>query len=675
MLVIAPLRVARQTWPAEIAKWQEFSHLRAVVLHGPRKDDYLKKADGDVYLINPEGLKWLCRAYFGRPLPFDVVVIDELTKFKNSRWPAAKGWEGATHGSSGGSERGKEFIKAMRRQSGTGPRWRWGLTGSLAGDGTYLDVFGQQLALDDGAALGRYITHYRDRYFIPNFEGFSYDLKLGAKQEILEKLAPYWFYVSEADYSQLPPIVDTPIMIDLEADQMRLYHRMRDAYIATLPDKVITAANAGAAYAKLAQMANGAIYDDARAVHFLHDAKIDALDDLVEELNGEPLLVSYEFRHDLARIQAWHRKRFNGREVAVLRSGQSAAKEAEVIAAWSARQISILAVHPKSAGHGLNLQEGNAANICHFSLPWSYEEYDQLVRRVWRDGNAATRVFNHMFIVRGTVDEDKLAARNTKAFTQGDLIRILNSQILREQRETQTSGDRSQSENETMVARLSRPGEAPPPAQQGAQGQPAGWAPPLQSGFQGAQGMLGQGPQGMQGQGPQGWQAPQQGQGPQGWQAPPNGGAPSDAEQRARIQQQIAPSPQEQVNAAFGSAAQQQAAAIAGGDYGPVASAPPAGWQAPAGAATPAQQAETAKRGRRTNAQIAADEAAAKAQQPGNLQAANSAIQAPFEPQHAAAAILTARAECLKIAFADPTMQLDDGFEIADRLWGWLNKM
>jgi len=632
MLVIAPLRVARKTWPDEIAKWEEFADLKAVILHGPKKDDILRKADADVYLINFEGIPWLTTQYFGRPLPFDVVAVDELTKLKNAQ-----------------SGRHKALMPRLKR----GPRWRWGLTGSLAGDGNYLDVFGQQLVLDDGAALGRFITWYRNNHFDVGFDGFSYLLKRGHEQLILAKLAPYWFRMEDADYAQLPKIVDNPITMHMTKAQRATYIHMRDNYLARLPEKVVTAANSGAAYAKLAQIANGAMYDEGREVHHIHDLKIEALDELVEELNGLPLLVGYEFNHDLTRLQEWHRKRFD-KELPYLGKGTTAAQERAWIDAWNRNELPVLAGHPASMGHGLNLQGGSCTDICHFSLPWSFELYDQFIRRVWRDGNVAERIFNHMLIIADTIDEDKLAARNAKGFTTLNLVRILNQEISREERETgAVPGHGPQMENE-MVARLSRPNTAAAPVAP-AQPTAGGWgAPPPAAHEQVAQPAAG-------GWGPQGTAAAPQQAAPQaapaGWGPPPADAAPQAA-QREAIRAQVAPDPRAQVGAGFSGSASAAASAIQNGDYG-----------APATTGPTAAPAEKPKRTRKT----------AEPEQPAQAAEAHPAAPPrtpnPVEFGAAVSAALGARVECLKIAFADATTPLDEGLEVADQLWAWVNKI
>lgn len=458
MLVIAPLRVCRQVWRQEGAKWSEFRSLKFSLLHGSKKDEALK-ADADVYLINPEGVPWLCKKFTGRQLPYDIVTIDELTKFKNHQ-----------------SERSKALRPRIDRV-----QWKWGLTGSLAPNG-YMDLFGQQLLLDGGAALGRYITHYRDQYFQLDYNGFDYNLMPGAERRIVAKLAPYWMNVDESDYAQLPMLVDNPIMLDLDKPSRAIYDRMKKAMIAELPGGVITAANQAACYSKLSQMANGAVYDEMRKVNHIHDLKLDAIEELLEELNGEPLLVGYEFNHDLDRL----RERFGvvdkvtGKKIIpYLGKGTTAAQEDAWIAAWNRGELPLLCAHPASAGHGLNMQEANAYNVAWFGITWDFELYDQFIRRVRRDGNQAVRVFNHLLIVRDSLDEIKLAALGDKDMTQGRLLHALNHEILRDA-EARAGGEPAVVDDRrlpTMVARLARQ-DAPVTAaapETAAQAVPKGW--------------------------------------------------------------------------------------------------------------------------------------------------------------------------------------------------------
>jgi hypothetical protein len=587
MLVIAPLRVCRRVWQQEGAKWTQFRHLKFSLLHGPKKAQRLKD-DADIWLINPEGVPWLCQLYFGRSLPFDVVTIDELTKFKNS---------------------GADRSKALRPRLAKVPR-RWGLTGSLAPNG-YMDLFGQMLMLDDGAALGRYITHYRDQYFQLDYDGFNYELLPGAESRIVKRIAPYWLQMSADDYMQLPPLIPDPIEIDMDSASRKTYDKMKRDMIAELPEGVVTAANTGAVYSKLAQMANGAVYvGDSHIVAHVHDAKLDALEELLEELNGAPLLLAYEFNHDLGRI----RERF-GKDLPYLGKGTTEKQEGEWMAAWNRGELPLFPCHPASAGHGLNLQEGNAAHVCWFSLTWDFELYDQFIRRVRRSGNTAQRIVNHILTVRGTIDELKAEALSDKDITQSRLLRALNAEIRRIGTDALTGGETTPADDGRkipMVARLSRQADAaPPPAQQQAQGEtrpvPKGWGKPA-----GAE------------------------------------TAPAvDPGQRERIANQLtgageaAPPAAEAARAAFSPSVQAHMQELGAGDGAAKAPAPAAAETAPS--------APSATRTRRSRAPAAQPEP--------------EAVEQPAE-----AFLMSLRLECVKIAFSDPATTLEEGLEIASEL-------
>lgn len=530
MLVIAPLRVCRQVWRQEGAKWTEFRHLTFALLHGSKKDAALRSG-ADVYLINPEGVKWLCKQYPGRQLPFDVVTIDELTKFKNHQ-----------------SDRSKALRPRIERIM-----WKWGLTGSLAPNG-YMDLFGQQLMLDNGAALGKYITHFRDSYFTVDFDGFTYNLMPGAAARITAKLAPYWFAIAESEYSQLPPLVDNPIMLELAPPERKLYNDMKRSLLAELPEGTVTAANQAACYSKLSQMANGAVYVDlpgGRVTSHIHDIKLDAIGELLEELNGEPLLVGYEFNSDLDRL----RERFGVEDpvtkkkvIPYLGKGTTAAQEDAWIRAWNRGELPLLCAHPASAGHGLNMQEGSACNVAWFGITWDFELYDQFIRRIMRSGTKAVQIFNHLLIVRGTIDELKLEALRGKDMTQTGLLRALNLAVSRENAETQGAGDTGPNDDRrlpTMVARLSTqagPGAAAPVHHAPAQAQeqpvrPAGWGRQPAAGLPESQFVN-------------------------------RDGDVQQKDQRGRIQEQIAPAPADQARAAFSAPVAAATEAVRTGDYG-----------------------------------------------------------------------------------------------------------
>jgi len=409
MLVVAPLRVVQTVWQQEAKKWSQFRHLRFSVLHGPHKKERLKD-DADVWLINPEGCQWLANEFFGRSLPFDTVVIDELTKFKNPKAVRSKSL--------------RPRLKTVRR--------RWGLTGTPIPNG-YLDLFGQFLMIDDGAALGKYITHYRDSYFQPDFNGFDYVLQPGAAKRIENRIAPYVLRMSAEDYLDLPPLVDDVRYVDLEPAARAAYSQMKKQMLATLPEGVVTGANAAAVYSKLKQMANGAVYmNDSpaqgqnRIVSNLHDTKLDALEELVEELCGQPLLVAYEFNHDLERLL----QRFPG--TPYIGAGVSGKKTQEIIDDWNAGNTTILLAHPASAGHGLNLQGSGASHIGWLGPIWDLELYEQFIQRVYRQGNKSKRVVNHIFVARSTIDELVMCSLKDKSTTQERLLKNLTTEILRD---------------------------------------------------------------------------------------------------------------------------------------------------------------------------------------------------------------------------------------------------
>lgn len=390
MLVIAPLRPCYLVWPAEIAQWDDFKHLKVVVLHGKDKDAKLAE-DADVYVINPEGLDWLIgqrslKAF--KALGFDTLVIDELTKFKKAT--------------------GKRF-KMLKTVLDTFQR-RWGLTGTPSPNGL-LDLFGQMYVLDLGNALGRFITHYRIMYFTnPDRQGWKWVPQPGADERIYERLKPLCLRMEAKDYLELPELVSNRIMLDLPPKARKLYDQLEDDMLGKLDADLVVARNAAAASTKCRQICNGAVYVDndiasivggaERRVLDVHDVKLDAVEELLDELQGQSLLLAYEFNHDLERLIA----RF-GKDTPYIGSGVSPKRSAEIEKAWNAGELPLLLGHPASMGHGLNFQRGNAAHVGWFGMFWDLELYDQFLKRVHRQGNKATRVFNHHFMMRDTVDE------------------------------------------------------------------------------------------------------------------------------------------------------------------------------------------------------------------------------------------------------------------------------
>lgn len=426
-LVVAPLRVCQLVWRQEAKKWTQFKHLRITLLHGSKKENALRE-DSDIYLINPEGIAWLTAHLWGKKFPFDTVVIDELTKFKNAQ-----------------AVRSKKLTPVLSKVKRV-----WGLTGSFLPNG-YLDLFGQMKILDGGTALGFYFTHYRNKYFEKDFTGFNYDLRRGASKAIEAKVKPYVLRMSAKDYLELPPLIPDPIKVVMPPKARKKYEEMKKEMVAELEGSVVEAGNAAAVYSKLKQMANGAVYagdgvfEPRETVH-LHNAKIEALEELIEELAGLPLLVGYEFNHDLARI----RKALG--DVPYIGSGVSGDQAARIEKDWNANRIPVLLAHPASAGHGLNFQLGNAAHICWFSCTWDFELYDQFIKRIFRQGNEALRVFNHMLLVEDSIDNKTLDAIQGKQLTQSNFYAAINSEIYHDGK-SDASPDEDEREDGHMAER------------------------------------------------------------------------------------------------------------------------------------------------------------------------------------------------------------------------------
>lgn len=423
VLLIAPLRVCYSVWPKEVEKWEDFNDIKVVVLHGPNKDALLK-TEADVYVINPEGLEWLLQVKKTKTptgktkvdvdlrrwkaLGFDTLVVDELSKFKHTNTNRFKAL--------------KLVLHTFRR--------RWGLTGSPASNGL-MDLFGQCYILDQGRTLGPYITHYRMKYFVPSYDGFSWNIREGAEQEIYERLNPLALRMAADDYLDMPTLIENNIRVDLPEKVMEIYDRLENDLIAKLDAKVVVASNAAAASMKCRQVANGGIYLDPEVEALvklpkskrewvnLHTEKVDALADLIEELQGSPILVAYDFEHDLDRL----RERL-GQDIPYIGGGVTAKRSAELEKAWNAGHLPVLLGHPQAMAHGLNLQEVGH-HVCWHSLTWDYELYDQFIRRVLRQGNKSKKVFVHHIIARGTIDEAILAAVKSKRRGQNALFDAL----------------------------------------------------------------------------------------------------------------------------------------------------------------------------------------------------------------------------------------------------------
>jgi SNF2 family DNA or RNA helicase len=429
-LVVAPLRPALTTWPQEVQEWADFKDLSLVTLHGPKMAK-LAEEDHDIYVINYEGLaKLFTRRRVGKVWKYEltplgkvvmskvnVLVFDELSKMKNSnsvRFSLIK-----------------PHLKKFDR--------RWGLTGSPAANGL-LDLFGQCYVLDEGRSLGQFITHYRAAYFLPTDDmGYNWRVKEGGEEAIHARLKPLAISMSAKDYLELPDMIEHHLKFDLSPKVREQYDELDKTLLTMVDSDIITAANAAGASGKCRQVCAGAIYladvdpvtgaprtsKGNRKWVLLHDDKLDALEELSDELQGQQLLVAYEFHHDLERLQ----KRFPG--VPHLGGGVSVKAGKELEARWNAGELRMLFIHPASGALGLNLQKSHAQHIAWFTTTWDFELYDQMIKRLLRQGNKAKQVFVYHFVARDTVDEDVCYALRRKDKTQRSLMDALEARRLR----------------------------------------------------------------------------------------------------------------------------------------------------------------------------------------------------------------------------------------------------
>jgi SNF2 family DNA or RNA helicase len=387
VLVIAPLRVARDTWPLEIKKWDHLKGLTYSVVVGTeaeRKAALLQKAD--VYIINRENVDWLV-SRSNIPFDFDMIVIDELSSFKSYQ-----------------AKRFKSLLKIRPKVKRI-----VGLTGTPSSNGL-MDLWAEFRVLDLGERLGRYITHYRNAYFVPEKRNgaviFSYKALPGAEDVIYKQISDITISMKSCDYLKLPECVINEVPVVMNEKEMTVYDKFREEMVAQIQGKEIDAANAAVLSGKLLQMANGAVYDENKKTIVIHDKKLDALEDLIEAANGKPVLIAYWYQHDAARIK----NRFSVREI----------KATQDIKDWNAGKIPAAIIHPASAGHGLNLQSGGSTLIW-FGLTWSLELYQQTNARLHRQGQKNTVVIHHI-IAKGTIDEQVMKILKKKEKTQDALI-------------------------------------------------------------------------------------------------------------------------------------------------------------------------------------------------------------------------------------------------------------
>lgn len=400
ILVIAPLRVARNTWGAEIEKWDHLSGLRYAVAVGTENERMAalrKKAD--IFLINRENVQWLI-AESGIPFDFDMVVVDELSSFKNHQT--------------------KRFRALMKVR----PKVKRivGLTGTPSSNGL-MDLWAEFRLLDMGERLGRFIGQYRTSYFRPDKQNgqvvFSYKPLPGAEKQIYGKISDITISMKSTDHLRMPELINSRYTVYLSERENSRYEDLKKDLVLQLPDGEITAANAASLSGKLSQMANGAVYTDAGETVAIHERKLDALEDIIEAANGKPVLVAYWFRHDLERIT----ERLHKLKIPCSRLDTDGS-----IQKWNAGEIPVALIHPASAGHGLNLQSGGNTLVW-FGLTWSLESYQQTVARLWRQGQASKTVVVQHIITKGTIDERIMKALSEKDTTQAALIDAVKADL------------------------------------------------------------------------------------------------------------------------------------------------------------------------------------------------------------------------------------------------------
>ena len=398
-LIIAPKKVAEATWQTEAQKWDHLRDLRVVTILGTAKQRKAAALSaGDVYVINRDNVAWLVE-FLGNSWPFDMVVIDESTSFKNRQ------------------------AKRFRTLTWVRPHVRRlvELTGTPAPN-SLMDLWAQIYLMDGGERLGKYITHYRERYFEPDKRNaqqiFSWKPKPFAEDAIREKISDICVTMKAEDYITLPDIVYDDVPVALDEKSRAVYDKMERDMLLEIADHDIDAATAAVLSGKLLQLCNGAVYDDRGDVAPIHDCKIEAFLELIEALQGQPVLVFYQFRHDLSRLEA----ALAGKGLRVRRlDGKDAA------AAWNQRSVDVLLAHPASAAYGLNLQEGGN-HVVWFGLNWSLELYSQANARLHRQGQSQKVIVHHL-ITQGSRDEDVIAALHDKEATQDRLIESLKARI------------------------------------------------------------------------------------------------------------------------------------------------------------------------------------------------------------------------------------------------------
>lgn len=393
ILVIAPKRVAEDTWPKELSKWEHLSGLDATLVMGTQAErEAALRQQTFLYIINRENVSWLVENH---RWDFDMVVIDELSSFKSNQ---------------------AQRFKAMKKVRPLVSRIV-GLTGTPAPN-SLLDLWPEMYLMDMGQRLGRFIGGFRDRFFTPDKRNreiiYSYKPREGAEEAIYGLISDICISMKAVDYLDMPELIMNRIEVSMDSRERKIYDDFQRDMVVSLQGEELDAVNAAALSGKLTQMANGAVYGENRKVLHIHDRKLDALEDLMEAANGKPLLVAYWYEHDLQRIKARFK---NARCIDTTQD----------IDDWNAGKIPLALIHPASAGHGLNLQEGGCT-IVWFGLTWSLELYQQLNARLWRQGQKHTVVIHHI-VTKGTHDEDVLRALDNKDTRQSALIDAVRARL------------------------------------------------------------------------------------------------------------------------------------------------------------------------------------------------------------------------------------------------------
>ena len=394
VLIIAPLRVAQSTWKDEIEKWDHLNLLRYSIVVGDEKERLKAlKQNSDIYIINRENVDWLVTKS-GIDFNFNMLIIDELSSFKSHT-----------------SKRFKSLLKIR-------PYFERvvGLTGTPSSNGL-MDLWAEFRVLDLGERLGRYITHYRNEYFLPDKRNgaviFSYKPQPNAEERIYRRLADMTISMKSTEYLKMPELILNELEINLDEEDQMKYKKFKKEMVMTIQEKEIDAINAASLSNKLIQLANGSIYDEDKKFYEVHNKKLDKLEEIIESANGKPVLVAYWFKADKERIE----KRFKVREI----------KTADDIKQWNKGMIDLALIHPASAGHGLNLQSGGSTLVW-FSLTWSLELYQQTNARLYRQGQKDTVVIHHL-ITKNTIDEDIMKSIKRKDKTQEALMKAVKARI------------------------------------------------------------------------------------------------------------------------------------------------------------------------------------------------------------------------------------------------------